>query len=794
MSEANILVIGDVALECGVAIEPAERYFSGSPKHSIELGKPQQQDGRFLQLRGGAWRIEEYILAKKKKEKNIQVSSIPEPIDGSAVFSEERSPPLLFIELDLFSTEMRWNKDAKLWLSNRDEKTYRIDSTIARRQAIDSFYLTLAEQFQSPNVLNAFKNVDVLVICDRQLGFRSAVSATYLGTSLKNALIQIRKQREAENKTLTNHHPWIIVETTDPLDFDQNRLIDCIDENNLLDRTVVVLSANSLKSSGIVLRDDLSLERSVEDLISAINDAFKNENEKVMKLICKIKSFVIRLGSRAALIWTPPSEYEKGDVRLVFGSNPYEPQTCPAAESSDLGSMHGYSSILASEIAIQLARTEESESDFENQIALSCAAGLNACQRYFYAGLGKSPSEISDAVFERLWGDENKEIKSKNSDFYMVDGERARKQPGEWTILREKRRRISYSEPGEWSLEESTESSEKTEIAVEVVRKGLDVLRANGIPYVKHVNLVTADRHEIEQYSGIASLITKYMDDSKWSKPLCLGVFGPPGCGKSFGVEQVVQAITGYKPNTSVSLKTFNLSQFRNSEQLARAFHQIRDDGLSGKLPLVFIDEFDSGLDGQNYGWLKYLLAPMQDAKFLDGDTWFHLPRCILVFIGGLNRDFIEFESRLRDEEFIAAKGRDFISRLRHFLVVKGPDLAGPGEKEDEQWDGRRLRRAIILRSVLERNLSVVIEVEKESENKIIKRANIDKRVIEAFLSVESYKHGVRSLEAIVDMSRASVTRLSFQKSSLPPAGQLELHVNAKQFLDIVNAQIESSK
>jgi hypothetical protein len=67
----------------------------------------------------------------------------------------------------------------------------------------------------------------------------------------------------------------------------------------------------------------------------------------------------------------------------------------------------------------------------------------------------------------------------------------------------------------------------------------------------------------------------------------------------------------------------------------------------------VFVDEFDSGFESKEYGWLKYLLAPMQDGMFMDGDEWFHLPRCILVFIGGQNRDFIEFEGRLRTESFI---------------------------------------------------------------------------------------------------------------------------------------------
>ena len=190
----------------------------------------------------------------------------------------------------------------------------------------------------------------------------------------------------------------------------------------------------------------------------------------------------------------------------------------------------------------------------------------------------------------------------------------------------------------------------------------------------------------------------------------------------------------------------------------------------------------------------------MQDGQFLDGDEILHLPRCVIVCIGGQNRDFKELEGRLRHKGFLDAKGRDFVSRLRCNLEVKGPDAYYRGDEggdaesdeggkaESEEGVGefdRMVRRAMLLRSTLEQRLPVILQ-EVKVDGKVYKQANIDDAVIRGFLTIPEYKHGVRSLEAIVEMSRALVTRRCFLKSSLPPEEQLDMHVDARRFLDIV--------
>lgn len=88
-------------------------------------------------------------------------------------------------------------------------------------------------------------------------------------------------------------------------------------------------------------------------------------------------------------------------------------------------------------------------------------------------------------------------------------------------------------------------------------------------------------------------------------------------------------------------------------------------------------------LADHDLGWLRYFLAPMQDAEFLDQGTPHPIGQAIFVFAGGTCSSYAEFAKPFLDpatseelrEEFKAAKGPDFLSRLRGSLDIPGLDL-----------------------------------------------------------------------------------------------------------------------
>jgi hypothetical protein len=64
-------------------------------------------------------------------------------------------------------------------------------------------------------------------------------------------------------------------------------------------------------------------------------------------------------------------------------------------------------------------------------------------------------------------------------------------------------------------------------------------------------------------------------------------------------------------------------------------------------------------------------------------------------------------------------------------------------------------------------------------------RLNIDEGVLRAILHADVFRHGARSMEAIVDMSTLT-GKASYERSSLPAASQLTMHVDAEAFLRLV--------
>jgi hypothetical protein len=280
----------------------------------------------------------------------------------------------------------------------------------------------------------------------------------------------------------------------------------------------------------------------------------------------------------------------------------------------------------------------------------------------------------------------------------------------------------------------------------------------------------SVDRDEIESMRAVRGIVSEYVrhwrSGGRVERPLSLAVFGPPGAGKSFAVKQMARAML---PGLMKELE-FNLSQFHDESELAPAFHAVRDAVLQQYLPLVFWDEFDTSLQGAPLGWLRHFLAPMQDGAFLQHGVFHPIGPAVFVFAGGTSATLDEFVDGGDAALARQAKKPDFLSRLRAYVNVLGPNPQG---REDA---AHVLRRALLLRSLLQRKAPQIVDGEQ---------VRIDPGVLRAFLMAETYTHGARSMEAIVDMSALS-GKPRFERASLPPANQLALHVDAPRFLALV--------
>jgi hypothetical protein len=278
----------------------------------------------------------------------------------------------------------------------------------------------------------------------------------------------------------------------------------------------------------------------------------------------------------------------------------------------------------------------------------------------------------------------------------------------------------------------------------------------------------------------LTKLVTRYIAHRAPPRPLCLAVFGPPGSGKSFAVKEIVKQaageITQYPEFAKLKLPvtTLNLTQLVESGELALAVTRIAGEQTEESVPVIFFDEFDTARDGAPYGWLPWFLAPMHDGEILHLGALVRLRRAIYVFAGGTAETMKQFAGRVQSENFRLAKGPDFISRLRAYLDVEGPNEGTPDRAAAQPHSGGDASRDWLLRraQILKHELS-----ERSRRLKVGSKITPERDFLATMLKVGRFRHGARSIGAIVEVSDVSADgRLGLNQ--LPEPAIVAMHAD----------------
>jgi hypothetical protein len=543
------------------------------------------------------------------------------------------------------------------------------------------------------------------------------------------------------------------------------------------DRLIVVVTAGDLRRMDLQIDTKLSWEQCAEDTLEALR-----QNPAGKALCASAAHLMVTFGSAGAF-WMEGGLGEETSVpRLLFDPSRLEDEY----EREMDGTVYGFQTCFTVAIAHHLMRHHlaldgdaQGPSPFSDPDAMrrallaGIAAGIEAKHELLRLGHGPVGADTPGIQVIPL----GKTVAQNRQKLPAVEvPERCcRTQAGcQWTILTQLELAPAAGQPPQIPL---TGLGNAT-------RYGIDALE--DVPALRLGRLHTVDRADIESLRTLETLIRKYEDTKVQKKPLCIGVFGPPGAGKSFGVRALAESILPPK----APFLEFNLSQFRDATELIGAFHRVRDAVLQGVTPVAFWDEFDS----RDYEWLQYLLAPMQDGTFQEGQIIHPLGKCIFVFAGGTaethgtfgvkepqapaadgeaarreplsDPEASAYEKALeRHRQYRLRKGPDFVSRLHGFLNVLGPNQRQGTDCEDNSWP---IRRAIMLRGIL--------GLKDDDE------LDIDPGLLHALLKVPQYKFGARSFERIVKTLQGDGARRHLNRSDLPPRELLDLDTSVADF------------
>lgn len=272
------------------------------------------------------------------------------------------------------------------------------------------------------------------------------------------------------------------------------------------------------------------------------------------------------------------------------------------------------------------------------------------------------------------------------------------------------------------------------------------------LPIVQLGHLRTTDPAEIDPVITLHNVMDSYVSRENVLRPLCIGVFGPPGSGKSFAVKQVAGVISQKFDGNPFDFFEFNLTQFASPEEINSAIDPVRASVAQGRVPIVFWDEFDCRFDDNEFGYLRYFLPSMQDGVTYVHGIPYHIGRAIFVFAGGVKASWDGMEQLLQKtgselQLVKTLKIPDFMSRLRVVLDIDGIEISDhllrDSASEDELEELRRI--------LLKRAFIIAHQMQTHWKTAARKTSGLLLRLL-----LSRYKFGARSIEAVIEASRAA--------------------------------------
>lgn len=259
---------------------------------------------------------------------------------------------------------------------------------------------------------------------------------------------------------------------------------------------------------------------------------------------------------------------------------------------------------------------------------------------------------------------------------------------------------------------------------------------------------VTLDWNHKLNINRIIRAIKNYSSDNTQKRPLNIIMLAEPGSGKTHFVKCLAENLH----ENNVAAVTFNMATMQQAEDLVQPLEAIRNLKVQDKLPILFIDEFDS--DFKNF---PILLSLLWDGEIHLGHRELKMGKLIII-LAGSNPNIIETIKEIQKME----KGSDTFKE-NNKLVDLMSRING-GLLEIPNLDKRKTDKICLTISLLQKRFG--------------KNLRLAPWALLKFVAETKFRYGVRSIALLIDTipySSEIIDKLTINDLKLPLSKEIEI-------------------
>lgn len=192
----------------------------------------------------------------------------------------------------------------------------------------------------------------------------------------------------------------------------------------------------------------------------------------------------------------------------------------------------------------------------------------------------------------------------------------------------------------------------------------------------------TVNPEYAKRLRSLADELEKYMKEPSLHRPFLYLILGPPGAGKSFLIERLIDYLGAGEGERKgpIIFQQANLSELTDPRELHQLYINIKNNTANKLSSITLLDEFDIKWSGGSA--IKYLINPIYDGKFWNGYEFQKLGKCAFFFAGSYLQDR---ETLLKTQKLLAGVNlSEFLFDL-YFELRKKNDLRGMEEIREIQ-------------------------------------------------------------------------------------------------------------